>query len=389
MLDQALIASEYGFLGDAIHVNCCSVGVPPQCVQDACRDFLSGEYMDLVFGRLPDGYEPQRQRTRQKAARLVGGNAEDIAFTASTAEGLAILAAGYPLGPGDNVVITDLENPACMLPWLNARDSRGFELRVVKTQGGCITADELLRAADRRTKILCLSAVQYGTGFLADLADIGRRCRERGILFAVDAIQAVGRIPIDVCAMCIDYLSCGGFKGLAASFGIGFVFCAPEVRRAIRPVYAGAASTPRFPSAPDVFTPDYRLERYPDARALEVGSNNTFGIRMLEVSIDLLLRLGIGNIHSHIAALETQLRRALDGSALDVLYLPEEHRSGIVVAAYPQALYAGVDAILSQGKITLTSRPGYIRLALNSYNTAEQVQRIAEALRAVARLCAA
>ncbi|HIU43757.1 MAG TPA: aminotransferase class V-fold PLP-dependent enzyme [Candidatus Ventrousia excrementavium] len=389
MLDKVLIDTEYGFLGDTIHVNCCSVGVPPLRVQRVCQDFLSGEYMDLVMNRLPDGYEPQRQRTRQKLAQLICADAANIAFTASTAEGLAILAAGYPLGPGDNVVTTDLENPAGLLPWINARDNRGFELRIVRTQNGCVSADELMRAADRNTKILCLSAVQYGTGFLSDLAEIGRRCRSRGILFAVDAIQAVGRIPIDVESMDIDYLSCGGFKALAASFGVGFVFCTPAVRQTLRPVYAGAASTPRFPTAPAVFTPDYSLKRYGDARALETGSHNTFGIRMLEESTDLLLHLGIDNIHAHITSLESQLRTALRGVSLDVPAPPEKNRSGIVVATYPEGLYAEVNAILARYNIILTSRPGYIRLALNSYNTAEHVQRIAEALRTVACLCAA
>jgi len=380
-----LVKSEYGFLGDCIHLNCCSVGVPSMRVQDACRSYYD-DFLTLVYGS-SEGYGPHRECVREKVALLLGCEPEEIAFTGSTTEGLCVLAAGYPLGPGDNVVICDLENPIVVIAWTNAANNRGFDLRIVKTTNGQIHPHELFALCDAGTRLICLSAVQYGTGFLADIRAIGAECRARGVVFAVDAIQALGRIAIDVRDMNIDYLSCGGFKGLGASFGIGIIYCSNTIIRNINPAYAGACSVDGCLTAPQVFDAIPYLDFYNDARRLENGSHNSPGIVLLGASLDLIHDFGIINIWKHIQELEDLLRRELSVTQMEFTGPQSpENRSGIVVIYYPDRLYSQVKEILRRDRIILTLNPGYIRLAINCYNTKEQILTVSRAINEISEL---
>jgi len=361
------------------------VGVPPARVQNACKGFYDG-YFDLVYGK-SSGYGPVRAEVREKAARLLECKAHEIAFASSTTEGMCMLAAGYPLGAGDNVVVCDFEIPAAIYSWINASKNRGFEVRIVKTTGGRVEPRELFERVDENTKIVHLSAVQYGTGFYADLKAIGRECRARGIVFSVDAIQALGRRVIDVEEMCVDYLSSGGFKGLGAGFGIALVYCSDRIVRRITPAYAGECSVPERVTAPEVFMGEPVLEFHNDARRLEHGSHNTIGIVLLSAALDVLLELGVEEIERHVLALEDQLRRGIADTKLQFPG-PEkpENRSGIVVAYYPKELYDRAKEIFNRERIILTHRPGYIRLAIHCYNTPEQIEAVIRAVREVSDL---
>jgi cysteine desulfurase/selenocysteine lyase len=385
MLDAELVREEFGFLGDRIHLNCCSVGVPPARVQEACKGFYD-HYFNLVYGK-SSGYGPHRSEVREKAARLMGARPHEIAFASSTTDGMCILAAGYPLGPGDNVVLCDLEIPTAMYAWINASKNRGFELRIVKTVDGRVEPWQLFERADVNTKIIHLSATQYGTGFFADLKEIGRECRSRGIVFSVDAIQALGRRVIDVEEMCIDYLSCGGFKALGAGFGIALVYCSDRIVSRINPAYAGECSVAESIGAPEVFGAEPVLPLYDDARRLEHGSHNTIGIVLLGAALDVLLDLGVEEIERHVLALEDQLRRGIAGTKLQFVgpYKPA-NRSGNVVAYYPREIHEQVKEIFDRERIVLTLRPGYIRLAFHCYNTPQQVETVIRAFRDISEL---
>src|SRR5438477_11185212 len=88
----------------------------------------------------------------------------------------------------------------------------------------------------RARGLIALSHVEYASGQRHDLATIGRFCRERGILFCVDAIQSMGVLPIDVRAMKLDFLSADGHKWLLGPEGAGVFFCRRELLEKVRPL---------------------------------------------------------------------------------------------------------------------------------------------------------
>jgi selenocysteine lyase/cysteine desulfurase len=384
LLNHKLIEAEYPFLGDIIYVDGCQMGLPPQRTQTLSQNFME-EYTRRILEDGDAGFGDSRKKVRALLAELIGGRPEEIVLTKNTTEGTAILATGYPLGPGDNVVTCDLEHASNLHPWLNASRKRGFELRIVKTKNGCAMAEDIISRMDRNTKVVTISVVQAGTGYYADLEKLSKACHERGAILVVDAIQAVGRLAIDVRKQGIDYLSCGGYKGLMAGFGVGFAWCAEELICRIDPVYAGAFSTNTFAVPPEVVADESAIVLRSDSARLESGTYNSFGISMMASSVSLLVELGIHEIDRHIRQLERQLRDLLKRSDF-VLVTPEDpaRQGGMVVAYYPKEHFEQVEAALASKNICLTHRPGYLRLVLSFHNTQAQVETIAAALCGVA-----
>lgn len=384
MLDDQLIRREYGFLGTMVHVNACSVGVPALRTQQAAGTFMP-EYLKMVYDTNRVGFDWLRSRVRSQLAGLIGGAPRNISFTKNTTEGTATLAKGFPLGPGDNVVVADLENPSNLFPWVQASKERGFRLQLVKTHGRGISTEQYLERVDAHTRIVAVSMVQAGSGSRIDLPRLGKFCRERGIVLAVDAIQGLGRLRLDVGQCGVDFLSCGGFKGLAAGFGIGFLYCSDALLPRVTPLLAGDFCTVEELTAPKVYREDFPLEFLDNAQRFEGGSSNTLGIWLLHHALSLLEELGTENIEAHVLSLERRLRGSLSGCGLDVLP-GGELPAGMVIARYPQEHFQRADTILRENDIHLTHHPGFLRLSIALHNTPEQMDRVAAAFHEIGRM---
>ena len=387
MLNRELIQREYGFSGGDIFLNVSQVVLPPMRVQEAYGRFMS-DYVKSFGHGVVDTAWGIVETCRQRLAALI--NAEqvhEIGFVKNTAEGMSILAAGYPLEPGDGVVIADQEHQSTLFPWINAHERRGIRLQVVKSVNGEIPVEDMIAAIDERTKVLVVSSAQFSTGFMADLYALGAACREKGVIFAVDGIQTLGRINLDVQAMGIDYLAAGSNKGLLGTLGCGFVYCSDRIVKEIIPPYAGYQSTVSHVSPPSITTDFDHLEWYPHARRFESGNLSYNCILALSEGVGLLLELGVREIEAHIRALEKRLREKIRDIPLHVVQAKDEKNwSGIVCVYYPANRDQEVQAILKKHRIHGTIRGGYIRFGIGFYNTAEQMDIVAAALGEVAGL---
>ena len=389
MLDQQLIRQEYGFLGEEIFLNVSQVVLPPMRVQNAYASFMA-DYVAAFGEGVVDKAWGIVDQCRENVVRLIHAKEKhEVAFVKNTAEGMSILAAGYPLKPGDSVVIADQEHQSTLFPWINAHEQRGIDLHVVKSVDGEIPAQAMIDAIDSTTRILVISSAQFSTGFMADLAALGAACREKNVVLAVDGIQTLGRIDMDVEALCIDYLAAGSNKGLLGTLGCGFVYCSDRIVKSIIPPYAGYQSTVSHVSPPSVTTNFEHLEWYPHARRFESGNQSYNCILAMSRGIELLLELEVKNIEEHILALERYLREKIAGLPLHVVEAKDSrHWSGIVCIYYPANRDEEVIAILKRHRIHATMRGGYIRLGIGFYNTKEQMDIVAEALWEVAGLVA-
>lgn len=387
MLNQELIQKEFGFLGNEIFLNVSQVCMPPLRVQKAYGSFMD-EYVKVFGDGVVDTAWNIVADCREKLARLVNAKeVHEIAFVKNTAEGMSILASGYPLKAGDNIVIADQEHQSTLFPWINAHEQRGIQLHVVKSVNGTIPMEDMIAAIDENTKILVISSAQFSTGFRADLELLGRVCHEKGVIFAVDGIQTLGRIAMDVQTCHIDYLVAGSNKGLLGSLGCGFVYCSDRIVRDIIPPYAGYQSTVSHVSPPSVTTNFEYLEWYPHARRFESGNLSYNCIYAVDKGVDLLLELGVENIEEHTLELERYLREKLQGLPLHVVQ-PEDPKywSGIICIYYPKEKDKEVIDILKGYHIHGTMRGGYIRFGLDFYNTKEQMDLVVKALFEVAEL---
>lgn len=362
------------------------LGLPPKRTQEASRSFIDG-YTDYTMGIDEDRYARVRAEVKAQLAELINAKPEEIALVKNATEGISILASGYGLGPGDNVVTCDIENQANLFPWFNNSRRRGYELRVLETTRGRTPADELFSLVDDHTKIVSLSTVQANTGYFADFREISRRCHERGILLAMDATQALGRVRTDVSELGADYLSSSCFKGLLSGLGTGFTWCRNGLLREITPPYCGYISARPYMSAPKVTPGDIDFQLADDTNRFEAGTMNMHGITLMRSSLSLILELGPENISDHILSLEKGLRAELTDTAFDVLTPESEDRyGGIVVLYYPAEFYTQVDSALAENGVYVTHhRGGYIRIGLGIHNTPEDCGRLADVLKDISR----
>ena len=186
------------------------------------------------------------EHVRGLFGRLLSADPLDIAFIKNTSEGIGIVAEGYPWRRGDNVVIAAEEYPANQYPWLNLA-RRGVEVRAVPSRGNRLLLDDVAAAIDGRTRILSLSFVEYASGYRNDLDALGQLCRERGVLFFVDAIQGLGIFPLDVGRTPIDFLAADGHKWLLGPEGAGIFYIRRELVEKLDPIGIGWNSVVGLP----------------------------------------------------------------------------------------------------------------------------------------------
>ena len=240
---------------------------------------------------------------------------------------------------------------------------------------------------DDRTIAVATSTVQFSTGFRIDMDRLGGVCHEKGIHLFVDGIQSAGRLEIDVKKQHIDYLACGGNKGLLGTLGAGFIYCSKEIVEQVIPPYASYQSAVNHVKPPAVTTDFSRIEWKNDARRLESGNLNYAGIAAIKAGVSLINELGIENIESHVMALDKRLRDGIKGIRLNVVTPPEPiNYSGIVCVFYPNAHEGQVIEILHRHKIYTTMRGGYIRMAMHAYNTEHDIDEAIAALWKIEKL---
>lgn len=316
-------------------------------------------------------------KTHREAKRMIGAllraDPDRIAFCDNTSNGLNILASGLPWKAGDRIVLTDVEFPANVYPFLNQK-RHGVEIDFVKWTHQGFSVEAIERAITPRTRVVSISHVQFLHGCRSDLAAIGSLCRDKGVILSVDAIQAAGAVPIDVKAMNIDFLSCGSQKWLLSTEGVAFVYVSERAQEQIRQAYLGWLSINDFFS--DFFR--YRLDLDATARRYEGGTLNVAGIICLQESVRLLLDVGIERIERHLQRL-TQLcidRIRREGAEL---LTPEDPRAraGIVSVRLPNA--QPTFERLQRERIIVSLREGCIRFSPHFYNTEEEVLKALDA----------
>jgi len=207
-------------------------------------------------------------RVRAKLARLVGGAPDEIALLGNTSDGLATVASGLAWSEDDSVVTCSIEFPANVYPWLCLQERYGVQVRIVPARDGRVLAEDVLAAADDTTKVIAVSYVQWTAGFRMDLETIGQFCRERGIYFVVDTIQALGGLTFDVSRFKVDFMSAGSYKYLLGPVSVGCLYCRKELLGDLWPSRLGHRNIV------DDMSLDYKFELWPNAQRFEAGAMN-------------------------------------------------------------------------------------------------------------------
>jgi selenocysteine lyase/cysteine desulfurase len=316
----------------------------------------------------------QADAARANAARLLNATPAEIAFIKNTSEGLAFVANGLEWKSGDEVVSTAVEYPANVYPWMDL-SRLGVKHVMVPERNGRIELHEFLAAIGPRTRLVALSHVQYASGFRSDLAHIGAHCRALGILFCVDAIQALGVLPVDVQAMNVDFLSADGHKWLLGPEGCGIFYCRRELIPSLRPEIGWL----NVVNALDYGNYNFTLRG--DAKRFECGTYNIPGILALDASLRLIEEVGLPVVTQRVKALTDSAVAGLLAKGYTVVSSRQNDEwSGIVAFTHPHHDLKELQRALMRKKIVPALREGRLRISPHFYNSPEELGRFLEAL---------
>ncbi|NKK74852.1 aminotransferase class V-fold PLP-dependent enzyme [Rhizobium leguminosarum bv. viciae] len=309
------------------------------------------------------------ERTREKIATLFNARVSEIAFTKNTSESMNIAANALPLKAGDNVLMIHGDHPNNAYAFLNLR-KKGVEIRVIPMTD-IISAASFLPYIDADTKAISMSHVTFHAGHRFDIEGVGKLCKERGIYYVLDVMQAVGVVPIDVKKVGASFVGCGTHKGLLVPQGLGLLYWNQDLAE-LEPAYLAAISLAN-PPADFIARPD-DMAPSPTARRFEIGNFNLPAIQALGAAVDLINAVGIENIQAHCFGLGDQLIAGLDKLGISLVG-PRNHEDRaphIYVAAMPADEW--MEYLASHGVRVSPERDG-VRISLGMFNTSADVER--------------
>lgn len=367
---------------EVVHVDSASFGLIPRRSVEALQE-LAGR---RNRGGAIDDEEPDAalDRARRAGADLLGVDSAEISLVPNTTFGLHIAVALVAAGPPGAIVVSEGEFPANVLPWM-ALEQRGFELRVIPLKEG-LPDEALLRREARSAEVraVSVSAVQFNTGFRVDLEALGRDCATGGTLFVVDAIQALGSLPLAPAELGIDVLATGAQKWLLSPWGSGFAWVPARHRDRIAPpvvswlaVEGGTA----FSAAGG-----YALDYLEDGRRFEPATLGVQDYLGMAHSIEALLEVGMETARAHIEQLNGVVRTWAAGRSGVEVVGPDapDARGGILSMRVPDP--DRVLGAMEAGGVRVAVRDGYLRLSPHLHLTVAEMEQVVALLdRAVGR----
>lgn len=365
-------SKEFPVNDECLYLNHAAVAPWPESARLAVSDFAA-ENTAIGASRYPHWIETENKLKRNLEA-LIDAPQGSVALVKNTSEALSFVAQGLDWQAGDVVVISDQEFPSNRIIWQELQ-RKGVKLIEVALPWND-PESKLLEAIAQKPKLVSISAVQYATGLSMDLIRIGEACQANGVLFCVDAIQAVGVLPFSVQAIQADFAMADGHKWLLGPEGLGFFYIKPEIMERVRPIEYG------WHMVEDMGNYDRKdWQLATDARRYECGSPNMLAATALNASTDLLLKVGMEQVATKAVSNVLYLREVLqDMGAICINPLLDQRPSGILTFHFFNKDSAALHKQLMAAGIICANRGGGIRFSPHFHTTEEVLNDTIDAL---------
>ncbi len=344
-----------------------------RCMREYCGNPGRGSH------RLAVAASEKLYEARECAAEMFGATSPDcVIFTANTTWGINTALKSY-IPRGSHILISDLEHNAVLRPVMEMKHRGDITFDIFPTSGDIAYGIKSRLKPDTKA-IVCTLASNICSNRIPS-AEIGRLCRERGIIFIADGAQAAGHRRISMAEEFIDVLCLPGHKGLYGPQGIGMMITSPELS-GITVVEGGSGTDSASP-----FMPDYLPDRY------EAGTVNTPGAVGLLAGMNFVKSTGIGQIEAVERELWYRLYSKLCGDSRFTLYGDTVPSSVMLLGKHGRA-HSEVSKFLNERGIctrsglhcaplahkTVGSVDGGIRISFGVFNTPREVDILCDAL---------
>ncbi len=331
---------------------------------------LSLKTADAIFG------------VRSKIAKFFGANgAENVVFTQNCTHAINCVIKGA-VSIGEHIVVSNLEHNSVMRPLKKSKIS--YTVAKVGENVGD-TVENFKNAIKPNTKLVFVSGASNVTGQILPVAEIGKICKKRGILFGVDGAQAAGVVPINMQRDNIDFLCVAPHKGLYAPMGVGLLICRKPLKNTI---IEGGTGTDSYNFSQPLDIPE----------GFESGTVNVPAIMGVGAGIDFVENLTLEKIYKHeFSLLETLYKKLLQmGDILlytkppvfseNVAVLPfnlkdcDSYRLSEFLNLNGVALRSGLHCAPTAHKAINTSQNGACRVSFSVYNNKQEIEKFCKIL---------
>ncbi len=305
----------------------------PYVVLDAEREFYSKHNAAVHRGSyyLAEKASEAYEGARETVANFLGVNVNEVVFTKSATESLNLLAVSFERGSGglsikagDEIVVSELEHHANLLPWQQLAKRTGAVLKWFEmNQDGTLDLSKIEEVITNRCKVVAITHQSNVLGSVPDIAPIISRAHDVGAVFVLDGCQSVPHQPINIAALNIDFLVFSGHKALGPT-GIGVLWGKSELLEAMEPYLYGGSM---------IETVTMTQSTWAEApKKFEAGVPNMAQAVGLAAGVTYLSNIGLANIHSW--ELELTERALLGLNAMEGVKVmgPQglENRGGVI-----------------------------------------------------------
>jgi selenocysteine lyase/cysteine desulfurase len=365
------LRARFPILGERTYLNSCSLGALSRDAEAELDDFKD-HWHRMGASAWYEHWMGKLDTLRRETAEVHGAQAHEAALLPSTSAALAVVADAVPQGERNRVICTELDFPTLAYQW---RVKPEIELVVLRSPDGIgIDPKQFEEAVDERTLFVATSHVFYATGYVQDIAALGRIARAAGAWSLIDGYQAPGQIPVTFGEDGVDFYTSGPLKWLCGGPGLSYLFVRSDLIGEMRPRFTS------WFAAKDQFAFDMEHFEYrDDARRFELGTPALPTVHLALGGQRALASVGWDRVHARVRALTDHLVARCDAAGLSLrMSRTPERRSGIVMVAHPDPKTAV--AALDARDIVVDHRPGHVRVSPHVYNTVAEVDMVVAAL---------
>lgn len=317
--------------------------------------------------------ERERALRRQLQTLLNAPSIDDIALVKNTSEAISFVAYGLTWKNGDNIVSSNEEFPSNRIPW-ESLANQGVTFRQADLAKSSSPEQALFDLVDDNTRLLTISSIQFASGRRVNLERIGDFCKQRNILFCVDAIQSLGCVQFDVQTCQADFVMADGHKWMLGPEGLGVFYTTPQAREKLQLTQYGwhmMENTHNYENKP--------WKIHPSSQRFECGSPNMLGIHAWTASLSLLLETGMDTVEMQALDNAAHTRELIMANPqLTLLSGRQDLSSAIVVFKHNNLANRVVFKALSEQGVACAMRGEGIRFSPHFYNTFDEITQAVE-----------
>jgi cysteine desulfurase / selenocysteine lyase len=378
-----LLREEFPLTHERAYLNTGGLGASPYVVIDAVKG-----KMDELERICETGHNEEIWKSiKSSAGQLLGCDADELAFTRNTTEGVNIVANGFPLKQGDEIITSTQEHVGNALTWIGLEQRAGTVMKFFEpsTHSQQENVDRIEKLITRRTRLISIPHIVTTTGLIMPIKEIARLAKAKNVWFFVDGAQAAGMLPFDLHDLGCDAWATSGHKWLMGPKETGLLYVRKEMLDTIAAKHIGAYSDGETGSDFEKGT----MSLNAGAQRYEYGTVSVPLRVGLGAAIDFIHRIGMENVWKRDKALSNRLFEGLASIPEIKVLSPADDtmRSAMITFMHEKVPYLEVQKQLTSCDLRTrgVGEGGLaaLRISTHIYTMPEEVDRVLEGARTI------